>query len=108
MADAIAVLNAGSSSLKFSLFTVDHDLALVARGQAEGLFTSPKFVAKDSDGNVVEQKAWGDGQELGHEGALDYLIDVLRRHFAQHRLTAVGHRVVHGGLEYSKPTRVSP
>jgi acetate kinase len=106
--DAIAVLNAGSSSLKFSLFTMHaSELTLVARGQAEGLFTSPKFVAKDGDGNVVDRKAWGDGQKLGHEGALDYLVKVLRTSFSQHRLAAVGHRVVHGGLEYAKPTRVT-
>jgi acetate kinase len=109
MADAIAVLNAGSSSLKFSLFAADAGgLALVARGQAEGLFTSPRFVAKDAHGKVIDEKAWGDGATLGHEGALDYLVGVLRARFAQHRLAAVGHRVVHGGLEYSRPTRVTP
>jgi acetate kinase len=108
MADAIAVLNAGSSSLKFSLFVPGADgLALIARGQAEGLFTSPKFVAKDAAGAIIEQKAWGDGATLGHEGALDHLVQVLRANFSQHRLSAVGHRVVHGGLEYSRPTRVT-
>ncbi|MCC7325716.1 MAG: acetate/propionate family kinase [Burkholderiales bacterium] len=107
MADAIAVLNAGSSSLKFSLYVASAgDLELVASGQAEGLFTSPKFVAKDGQGNVVDRKAWGDGHKLGHDGALDYLINVLRQHYSGHRLAAMGHRVVHGGQEYSRPTRV--
>ncbi len=105
--DAIAVLNAGSSSLKFSLFaTPASGLALVARGQAEGLFTAPRFVAKDADGKVIDEKAWGEGVRLGHEGALDHLVQLLRERFADHRLVAVGHRVVHGGLEFSKPTRV--
>ena len=52
--DAIAVLNAGSSSLKFSVFAHGRDtdgdgdsLSLVVRGQAEALFTKPRFVAKD-------------------------------------------------------------
>jgi acetate kinase len=109
MADAIAVLNAGSSSLKFSLFTQDaRALELVARGQAEGLFTSPKFVAKDARGEVIDERAWGEGTKVGHEGALDHLVGVLREHFKDHRLAAVGHRVVHGGLEYSRPTRVNP
>ncbi len=107
MSDAVAVLNAGSSSLKFSLYAVEGDaLRLVAGGQAQGLFTSPRFVAKDGAGRVVDEKAWGDGATLGHEGALDYLIGVLRAHFSGHRLAAVGHRVVHGGMEYSRPTRV--
>jgi len=105
--DAIVVVNAGSSSVKFSLFTAsDGDLALVARGQAEGLFTSPRFVAKGADGAVLEEKKWGDGVELGHGGALDHLVGFLRAQFPQHRLVAVGHRVVHGGLEYNKPVRV--
>ena len=69
MADAIAVLNAGSSSVKFSLFAQERDgPVVVARGQAEGLHTSPRFVAKDADGSVIEETAWGDGVSLGHEG----------------------------------------
>ena len=105
--DAVAVLNAGSSSIKFSLFTATGgELELVARGQAEGLFTSPRFVAKDADGRILAEKSWGDGVQLGHDGALDHLVAFLRTDFAQHRLVAVGHRVVHGGLEYSKPVRV--
>jgi phosphate acetyltransferase len=50
MADAIAVLNAGSSSFKFSLFAKAPRLRRRARGQAEGLYTSPRFVAKDQAG----------------------------------------------------------
>jgi acetate kinase len=105
--DSVAVINAGSSSIKFSLFTAaDGDLTHVARGQAEGLFTSPRFVAKGVDGAVIEEKAWGDGVELGHRGALDHLVAFLRARFPEHRLVAVGHRVVHGGQEYSRPVRI--
>ena len=72
--DAIAVLNAGSSSLKFSLFTVSGaELVLTAHGQAEGLFTSPRFVAKDAAGRVLNQRTWGENTQLGHGGALLHL-----------------------------------
>jgi acetate kinase len=105
--DSVAVINAGSSSIKFSLFTAsDGELALVAGGQAEGLFTSPRFVAKGADGAVIAERAWGDGVELGHGGALDHLVGFLRGQFPEHGLVAVGHRVVHGGVEYSRPVRV--
>jgi acetate kinase len=105
--DAIAVLNAGSSSIKFSLFTASgNELELVARGQAEGLFTSPRFVARDAQGRDLAERSWGTGVRLGHDGALDHLVAFLRTDFAQHRLVAVGHRVVHGGLAYSAPVRV--
>jgi acetate kinase len=105
--DAIAVLNAGSSSLKFSLFA-EHGgaLELIARGQAEGLYTAPRFVAKDRDGKTLAEKSWGDGAKLGHDGALDYLVAFLRAELGAQRLAGVGHRVVHGGLEYSQPVRV--
>ena len=107
MSDAIAVLNAGSSSLKFSLFArTSQGAELVARGQAEGLYTSPHFVAKDGTGKVVDEKAWGEGVSLGHAGALDHLLGFLRQRLTEHRLIGVGHRVVHGGLEYTRPVRV--
>src|SRR5436190_7586964 len=107
MADAIAVLNAGSSSFKFSLFAQNADgMTLVSRGQAEGLYTSPRFVAKDSGGAVIAEKTWGDAVKLGHDGALEHLVGFLRNKLAEHRLVGVGHRVVHGGLEYTKPVRL--
>jgi acetate kinase len=107
MPDAIAVLNAGSSSLKFSVFAQrDGELDLIARGQAEGLHTAPRFVAKDGAGNILGEKSWGEGAKLGHEGALDHLVTLLRAEFAEHRLVGIGHRVVHGGTEYARPVRV--
>jgi acetate kinase len=107
MADVIGVLNAGSSSFKFSLFAQSAQGAqVVARGQAEALYTAPHFVAKDEIGAVLGEKWWGENVQLGHAGALDYLVAFLRERLAEHRLVGVGHRVVHGGLEYSKPVRV--
>jgi acetate kinase len=108
MADAIAVLNAGSSSVKFSVFGAHDDaLQLQVRGQIEGLFTAPKFVAKGADGAVLGEKNWGEGAQLGHGGALDHLIGFLRERRGAMTLVGVGHRVVHGGMEYAKPVRVT-
>jgi acetate kinase len=105
--DAIAVLNAGSSSLKFSIFAErGDDFELMLRGQAEGLYTSPRFVAKDEAGDILAERSWGEGIELGHDGALDHLVALLRAQFAGHRLIGIGHRVVHGGLEYAQPVRL--
>jgi len=105
--DAIAVVNAGSSSIKFSLYGAHADtLELKLHGQAEGLYTAPRFVAKDAGGRVVDEKSWGDGVSLGHDGALDHLLAFLRGQLASQRIVGVGHRVVHGGLDYSLPVRV--
>ena len=107
MPDAIVVLNAGSSSIKFSLFLVREDtLELDHRGQIEGLYTAPHFIAMDRAGKAAAEKSWGDGVKLGHAGALDYLMAFLREGLAGDRLIGVGHRVVHGGLEYTRPVRL--
>jgi len=108
MSDAILVLNAGSSSLKFSLFLEQGDsLALFLGGQLEGLYTSPRFKAKDAAGAIVADKQWSPGQALGHDGAIAHLADFLRGHLGAHRLAAVGHRVVHGGIDYAAPVRLN-
>ncbi|MGE5130846.1 MAG: acetate/propionate family kinase [Sphingomonadaceae bacterium] len=107
MADAIVVLNAGSSSIKFSLFAErGAELALQLRGQIEGLYTAPRFVAKAPDGKTKAEKFWGEGTKLGHEGALEHLVGYLRGELAGDRLAGVGHRVVHGGMQYTRPVRV--
>jgi acetate kinase len=109
MKEAIAVLNAGSSSIKFSLFVMcDSQAELVVRGQAEGIFTAPRFTAKDGEGAVVAQKSWPEGTKLGHAGALEHLLGYIRSEFSGHRLLGVGHRVVHGGLDYTQPVRLTP
>ena len=107
--DAIAVVNAGSSSVKFSLFGVQGDgLQLDLRGQIEGLYTAPRLVARDAAGAVQARKEWADGAGLGHAGALDHLMALLRSDFGHLNLLGVGHRVVHGGLQFTAPTRVTP
>jgi acetate kinase len=107
MAEAIVVLNAGSSSLKFSLFVVRADgLVLDVGGQIEGLHTAPRFVARDGTGRTVAERSWGEGERLGHDGAVEHLTGFLRERLAGDRLVGVGHRVVHGGLEYAEPVRV--
>jgi acetate kinase len=107
MNDAILVVNAGSSSIKFSVFVGGKSgLDLILRGQIEALFTSPHFTAKDKDGAVISEKAWGDGVKLGHGGAIEHLRLFLREHSGGLRLAGVGHRVVHGGMNYFRPVRV--
>jgi acetate kinase len=107
MSDAILVLNAGSSSIKFLVFSArDGALDAVIRGQIEGLYTSPRFAARGADGAVLADKAWGEGVSLGHDGAVAHLTDFLRGHSGSLELVAVGHRVVHGGMAYAKPVRL--
>ena len=107
MANAIAVLNAGSSSVKFSLFvTHGEELELHVRGQFEGISTTPHFIAKRRDGVTTTEQSWPDGTTLGHNDALDHVLVFLRTELAGDRLVGVGHRVVHGGPDHTRPVVV--
>ena len=59
MADGIAVVNSGSSSIKFSLYTInqDGDLVYYFGGQVDGIGVAPRFVAKEADGTVMEERS---------------------------------------------------
>ncbi|MGB4911979.1 MAG: acetate/propionate family kinase [Candidatus Dechloromonas phosphoritropha] len=108
MSDAILVVNAGSSSIKFSLFLDRGEaLDLLLGGQIEGLYSAPRFKARDAAGAVVSERQWADGEPLGHDGAIAHLAGFLREQLGEHRLAAVGHRVVHGGSAYAAPVRLT-
>src|SRR5512132_975745 len=106
MSDALLVLNAGSSSLKFSIF-LNQDLPQpVVRGQIEGLLTQPRFIARN-DAAVVGEKEWPSGTQLGHHGAIEFLFTWGREGaVGERRIVAVGHRVVHGGVKFTAPVLV--
>lgn len=104
MPDCIGILNSGSSSIKFSIFTIEGgELRSSIRGQIEGLFTSPHFVAKSDSGMIVNEKFWGAGSTLDHHQATDFLVQFLRHRLDGMRLIGIGHRVVHGGFKYTGP-----
>lgn len=108
MSDAVLVLNAGSSSIKFSLYLeAAGDLNLFLGGQVEGLYTAPHFRATRADGSVAAERHWAQNDAIGHEGAIGFLSEFLDEQVGGHHLAAVGHRVVHGGLSYAAPVRVN-
>ena len=107
MADAILVLNAGSSSLKFSLYANENDGPRGwLRGQIEGLYTAPKFSANDVQGALLHRRDWKASTALGHEGAIDFLLEFLQQELSGRQLIAVGHRVVHGGMQFTAPVHI--
>ena len=78
-AGALLVLNAGSSSLKFSVFRDEDPPREVLRGQLEELSTRPRYVARGEDGVVVRARDWPEGTQLGHDGAIGHLLGEVRR-----------------------------
>lgn len=107
MIDALLILNAGSSSLKFSVFRDSEPPELLLRGQLESLLTEPRFVVRDTGGKVVDEHAWPAGSRLGHQGAIEFLFAWGQRgRLGELRLAAAGHRVVHGGTRLTQPVGV--
>ena len=109
MDDYAIVLNAGSSSLKFCVYRRPEVEAwrLEARGQIEGIGTSPRFSAKDARDQSLADDAL-DGAVGDGRTALDALAAWLRSQYGGARVLGVGHRVVHGGARYAGPTIVTP
>lgn len=104
-ADAIVVINAGSSSIKFSTFRrAGRGLERELRGQVSGLGTVPRLTAKRGGAPIVDRTLSAEG--LGHAEALDILLEFVRAELHGEVIAGVGHRVVHGGLEFMEPTRV--
>ena len=108
MDDYTLVLNAGSSSLKFCVYQRPQSAnwRLDARGQIEGIGTSPRFSARDAVGtSLAEVKLDPNVQDAGK--ALDTLANWLRSRYGVSRVLGVGHRVVHGGSKYTQPIIVT-
>lgn len=102
MDDYGLVLNAGSSSLKFCVFhrpTGKH-WRLEARGQIDGIGTSPRLVVKGEHGEKMADQdvAVRDGGQ-----AVDALAGWLKSKYGGSRVVGVGHRVVHGGSKFTGP-----
>jgi acetate kinase len=108
MSDYVLVLHAGSSSLKFCVYTREPGAAwhAASSGQVEGIGTHPKLTAKDSAGKALVERALTDVRD--GRAAFDALGDWLRGQYAGGRVLGVGHRVVHGGPRYAAPTLVTP
>ncbi len=108
MQDAIAVINAGSSSIKFAVFE-EHVTGLrrVLAGSIRDIGTSfPRFIVKNHAGEILDSKQWEEGGSLRQEDAIAFLFEMLPVQLKGHRLHAIGHRVVHGGQHYIAPVRV--
>ena len=107
MSGVILVINAGSSSLKFSLFSGDQRPSrrgLVCEGEYEGVRHRAHFTAKDGAGAPLADQQLKEGAT--HEDCLAALLRWLDQRFPNHELMAAGHRVVHGGMAYREPVLI--
>jgi acetate kinase len=105
--DAILVVNAGSSSLKFQVFGTDgsRNLQRLVKGQMDGIGTRPRLRAEAADKTSLIDRIYATGEVADLPSAIQQAAAWLRE-TQRVDLVAVGHRVVHGGPEYDRPVLV--
>lgn len=105
MQPVILVLNSGSSSIKYTLYSGQSELL---SGQISGLGATPhiKLVSHVSDTRIDRPLDAGEGNS--HGAALGALLPLLEAELDGRAVDAVGHRVVHGGIDHAAPLRITP
>ena len=101
----IGVINAGSSSLKFSIYEGERQ---ILAGQVDGIGVHPTARATGSHGEVISPPELGTKPPSAPSEVLPSILPWTRERLGERRLAALGHRVVHGGLRHSRPARVTP
>ena len=105
--DCIAVINAGSSSIKFAIFeTGGSEPRIAFRGQVEAIGIAPRLTLKDADGTRVEAQDFA-APGFDHDTAMAQIMAAVDARLEGRRIVAVGHRVVHGGTKHSAPALVT-
>jgi acetate kinase len=104
--NAILVLNSGSSSLKFGVYSsATGDPKPKYRGEIEGIGSGEgKIWLKDADGKTIEGESRSFAQQSDAAKAVAEKLSKLKLP----KLDAIGHRVVHGGPQLTKHQRISP
>ena len=105
MSGYIVVINAGSSSVKFALYDTDADVSMRFRGQVEGIGVAPSLRIRNADGKVVTERTWA-ADAFDHDAATRQLLMIGRALIEGAPVTGIGHRVVHGGMNYTAPIRM--
>jgi acetate kinase len=107
MANDIFTLNAGSSSLKFSLWEAETTgLRELFRGEIDKIGIAPHLSAREPSGRTVTDKRFdGGGAKLSHEDLLRALFAWLSQQ-RRGAFKAIGHRIVHGGTTFTTPVRI--
>ncbi len=101
----IGVINAGSSSLKFSFYEGERR---ILAGQVDGLGVRPSASATGPEGGAIAPPDLGAAPPATPSEVLPAVLPWARERLGARRLAALGHRVVHGGSHHSRPARVTP
>ena len=104
MTGTILVLNVGSSSIKFALYPDGPEAAPGLRGKITGIGTAPQIAV---EGRPDAAASFGAMHPDDRQDRLtERLLGFLDRQAGSGPVRAVGHRVVHGGLDFAEPVLV--
>jgi acetate kinase len=105
--DTILVVNAGSSSVKFQIFSVEGEgkVRRQIKGQMDGIGSRPRLRATGADGDPLADRAYPIENVMDIPAALGTAGNWLRDELRISPM-AVGHRVVHGGPDYDRPVLI--
>ncbi len=108
VSEAIVVVNAGSTSVKFGAYAVDasRSLPLLCRGQIDSMESDPHFVVTNADGKQLGVHGWGKDRAIDHKTALHFVITWLEANLGDSKVIAAGHRIVLGGARFEAPVRI--
>jgi acetate kinase len=102
MSGRIAVINAGSSSIKFGLYEAQDPDVLLYWGQVAQIGLAPRLSVTNAAGDIITDQRF---DTLDHAGATQAIMETAVQ-IAAGTIVGVGHRVVHGGTEYAAPVRI--
>jgi acetate kinase len=109
MSGQVVTLNAGSSSIKFALFEAEEaEVSALAVGLVETVGEQRRIAIRDGAGSTIHEATWtGEADAAFHTDALSRVLAWRQTAFADARVLAAGHRVVHGGVDYAAPVIVT-
>lgn len=105
--DTLLVINAGSSSIKFEVFAAEAAPRRLLRGALAGIGYAPRLSARDAAGALLIARDFAPAEVADAEAAEREIAAWLATHLPGPPV-AVGHRVVHGGADFSGPVRLDP
>jgi acetate kinase len=105
MSGCIAVINAGSSSIKFAIFGASNDAETLFRGQIEGIGVGPYLKFKDAQGAKLIERTWP-AEGFNHDAATREILATARGLISGTPVEGIGHRVVHGGIGFDASIRL--
>ena len=106
MSGCIAVINAGSSSIKFAIYDGERCQSLLFRGQVTQIGVSPRLRITNASGKAVSEGTWPAGG-FDHRAATQEILERAVALIQGMPVLGIGHRVVHGGPDNAAPVRIN-